>query len=133
MPVQLNEKQKVFLKQYTSLLQEVQESAVYAGECYIQGDDDIADRLLASVSTGLIPYNPENMTMFSIFGSEKSALSRLTIFHHAVTEAAAITEKKWTTAEKMQFLHEQFIPALKTWQDTAALYSTSGDDTDAGH
>ncbi|SDO45285.1 hypothetical protein [Alkalicoccus daliensis] len=129
----ITEKQRIFLTQYAGLLQEIDDAAQYAGECYIQGDEDIADRLLASVSTGLIPYNPENMTLTSIFIEDKEAMDQLQHHYSAVLTATQLTEEFTSTKEKMQFLHETFIPALHQWHLTVQKYNPNGGNQYAPH
>lgn len=118
----LPNKQQVFLQKYEGLLKEVDDAAKYTGECYIQEDEDIGDRLLASVSTGLIPYNPENLTLLSIFSEDEEAMERLTQFYEAVVTASKITEAVDSTEDRMRFLHETFIPRLHHWRLTVKKY-----------
>lgn len=129
----LSEKQQIFVKQYAGLLQEVEEAAQYVGECYIQGDEDIGDRLLASVSTGLIPYNPENMTLLSIFSQDQPAMDKLAQFYEAILTAAKMTETEAAEGDRMRFLHENFIPKLHQWKLTVNQYIEIGGDGHATH
>lgn len=129
----LTDKQRVFLQQYDGLLQEVEEAAKYAGECYVQGDEDIGSRLLASVSTGLIPYNPDNMTLASIFLDDSEAMNMLARHYETILTASETDNETQSIREKMQFLHETFIPVLHQWHLVVKKYVENGGNNHATH
>jgi hypothetical protein len=113
---ELAEKQRNFLEKYAGLLSEVREAAQYAGEWYIQDQEDVADRLLTSVSAGLLSYNPGNMTLHSIFADNESAMKKLEEMHRAAQAASEMQISKGNTRERLHLLHEVFLPALHSWQ-----------------
>jgi hypothetical protein len=113
---ELSRKQNDFLKRYEDLLKEVDDAVRYAGECCIQGDEDIADRLLASVSSGLLPYHPENVTLVSIFKEEKKCMNVLQTFYETVQRAAALEEKTIESADRMHLVYEEYLPQLEKWR-----------------
>ncbi|PRO65626.1 hypothetical protein [Alkalicoccus urumqiensis] len=113
----LTEKQRVFLTQYEGLLQEVEEAAVYAGDCYVRGDEDIGDRLLASVSKGLLPYHPENMTLVSIVTGDREMEEALAAHFQTVQTAASLEEDPAPEGQRYYFVQEFFLPRLKAWRE----------------
>ncbi|WP_147804384.1 hypothetical protein [Alkalicoccus halolimnae] len=113
---ELAEKQMNFLKKYAGLLSEVREAAHYAGEWYIQEQEDVADRLLTSISAGLLSYNPGNMTLHSIFSDNEQAMKKLEEFYKAALAASEIQISQGNTQERMHLLYEVFLPALEAWQ-----------------
>ncbi|QKS72305.1 hypothetical protein FLK61_37355 [Paenalkalicoccus suaedae] len=127
MSKQLTIKQKQFLQSYLGLLKEVEEALRYASECYIKDDDDIADRLIKSVMTGLLTYGPENMTMHSLITHDQQAQEELETFYTYTVTAAKLDDEFSQTAEKMSFLHERLLPQLERWR----LAMTKGWDLDA--
>jgi hypothetical protein len=112
----LTKKQNDFLKRYEEFLKEVDDAVRYAGECSIQGDEDIADRLLSSVSSGLLPYHPENITLFSIFKEDKKCMNVLQTFYKTVQRAASLEEETMESADRMHLVYEEYLPQLEKWR-----------------
>ncbi|UCZ52673.1 hypothetical protein LGQ02_17970 [Bacillus shivajii] len=121
MSKRLTEAQLQFLTNYKDLLQEVESAIQYVSDCYIQEDLDIGDRLMKSVMAGLISYNEENMTMYSVFGDDETAIEHLRSFQEAVTGSMKIEETCADTEERMRFVHETVMPRLQKWKQLVEL------------
>jgi hypothetical protein len=116
MTAKLTEAQQTFLKMYDDLLNEVEKSIMYVSECYKNNDCDIGDRLLKGVTSGLLPYDEENMTIQSIFHDDKEALKALNTFQSAVQSAVNVDEMFTGAEERLRFLHESLLRQQKEWQ-----------------
>ncbi|PYZ95841.1 hypothetical protein CR205_15775 [Alteribacter lacisalsi] len=110
----ITEAQQRFITRYSDLLKELEDVLAYVSECYIKDDTDIGDRLLRDVMAGILPYDPENMTIVSIFGDDPEALEVLGHFHDAALQAAQV-EKLEDTGERMHLLHEILLACYKEW------------------
>ncbi|RKL68376.1 hypothetical protein CR203_07820 [Salipaludibacillus neizhouensis] len=118
----LTSAKRQFLHNYLDMLLEIENAIKYVSECYIKGDHDIGDRLLKSVTLGLIPYNEENMTMQAIFKEDLNALATLHQFQDAVEEAANIEKIYPNEQERMVFLHEKLLPRKHEWTQIVESY-----------
>lgn len=124
---QLTEAQQTFLKNYRDLLTEVESAVQFVSECYSQGDEDIGDRLLKSVTQGLTPYNEENLTMQSIFLKDEIALKTLKKFQDSVQSALIVDEAFFDEQERTSFLHEMLFPKEKKWKSVVENYITTNE------
>jgi len=122
---QLTEAQLTFLKNYRDFLTEVESAIQFVSDCYIKGDDDIGDRLLKSVTQGLIPYNNDNLTMRSIFVTDEMALKTLEYFQDSVRSAVIIDEIFSNEAQRIKFLDETFLPRKEKWKNVVENYMTN--------
>lgn len=121
---QLTEAQQTFLKNYRDLLTEVENAVQFASDCYMQGDDDIGDRLLKNVTQGLVPYNKENVTMQSIFLKDEIALKMLKYFQDAVRSAVIVDETFSDVEQRIKFLRETLLPREEKWKSVVENYMT---------
>ncbi|MDG5786658.1 hypothetical protein QA612_04080 [Evansella sp. AB-P1] len=117
----LTDAQKQFLHNYSDLLGEVEKTLQFVSECYMNGDLDIGDRLLNEVMKGLVPYNVENMTIVSIFGSDELGMKRLTKFQESVKEALKVEETFDGESDRLPFLHETLQPSLQKWKQVVEV------------
>ncbi|MBB5173409.1 hypothetical protein [Texcoconibacillus texcoconensis] len=112
----LSKAQQRFITNYKQMLDEVEAAVRYAGECYINNDHDIGDRLVRDILKGLQPFNTQNMTMLSIFSNDDIAMEVLRKFQDAVNKGITIEETFPGERDKMYFVHETFVPLLQKWK-----------------
>ncbi|MDQ0254540.1 hypothetical protein J2S74_001919 [Evansella vedderi] len=120
--MKLTEAQHQFLVQYLGLLNEVESTIQFVGECYLQGDADIGDRLLKDIMTSLAPFNRDNMTVYSIFGSDDLALKTLDKFQASVDISINVEERFSRIWDRATFLNDTLAPSLQSWRQIIKKY-----------
>ncbi|MCD8510331.1 MAG: hypothetical protein LRY73_11040 [Bacillus sp. (in: Bacteria)] len=114
--------QHEFLKHYLNLLNEMDPVFQFAIQCYENDDVDIGGRLMKDVLAGIIPYNQENMTVYSIFGHDDKALqvieklqANIGIFLHSL-------KVDHGQNEGATLLKEKLLPVFREWKGIVERY-----------